>query len=472
MAIEKIIDHLPFLDGSGRRRFVAGGIILIGVAVQNSAIFQEIVKTQKLDIAVILGSPVIAGGAILLVYAIGSLAEMLGELSLVRAASGIFLALQFPGKIVTWEALPERHWFYGFLMVVIKILLFATVVPFMVLYLSAAGFIGYTKFTIDIRRRASAEAWVVYRSLPKAAKRGLHEPVGNDTDFAQKYIVDLFANEPDRKWARRLIIRAKDVAATITALQVVVLYTLLSSGFGLGNAGLIDSKSAQLTLEKEAVVAAADKLEMLNRNLQRVLFLDDIRSTVRSGGELYFRDFPSSRIAILQARQNELEKGLKRNDEEILALTVERREIDHSSQTKAKIKSRSKAVPEQGLLNMEKERRVTQIDERLVTLKKNRDRLKRRPDNKALLEAVSQGKVASGITKLQNEMSNYRDYLWEEQERQFLRNMLLVAAWLFFLPLYLGYFTTLRNAITAILEAVAVADNGAEPNDTAASDTT
>jgi hypothetical protein len=463
MSIDKLIDHLPFLDGAGRRRFVAGGIILIGVAVQNPDLFKDILGLEELDVADILGSPVIAGGAVLLVYAIGSLAEMLGELSLVRAASGIFLALQFPGQVVTWEAVPNRHWFYGFLIIIMKFLLYVTVVPFMVLYFAAAGFLGYTKFAIDIHRRASAKAWAVFEKLPDAAQRGLHQPVGNDTDFAQKYIVDLLTNEPDRKWARRLIIRAKDVAATITALQVVVLYTLLSFGIELGNTGQNEGKSAQLQIIAKDVTVAANNLQERHPTLQSVLFLDNIHRTVRRYDELAERDFPRYRISRLRSQQRVLKSDRERVEREIAQLN---KQLEESKRATATAAPRSPILQlQRGVKDADakkaKQIKEKQIEDRRRVLERRLAELKRRPDNADVLKLVSEDATAARITELQGAMINYRDYFTAEQERKLLTNLILTAAWLFFLPLYLGYFTTLRNAIAAILEMVAAADDSA-----------
>lgn len=470
MAIDKLIDHLPFFDGAGRRRFVAGGIILIGVAMQDPDMFRAVLGTEELDIKVILGSPVIAGGAVLLVYAIGSLAEMLGELSLVRAASGIFLALQFPGKIVTWDAVPNRHWFYGFLIIIMKLLLYVTVVPFMVLYFAAAGFVGYTRFAIDIHRRASDRAQAVFENLPDAAKRGLRQPVGNDSDFAQKHIVDLLTNEQDRKWARRLIFRAKDVAATITALQVVVLYTLLSFGIDMGDDGLNKGKSAQLQKIANEVTAAADALQAQDaytlqaqdKSLRRLFYLDNIRAKMSGYNELAERDFPQNRIAGFRFQQRALESNRKSTEREIARLD---KKLKKSKQTKAV--QRSPKFELQGLVEDAGAKEARQVEEKRIVdkqsmLRQRLARLKRQTDYKDVLILVSGDSAKDQINGLQDAMSNYRAYFTAEQKQKVLTNLLLTGAWIFFLPLYLGYFATLRNAIVAILEAIAAgADNSA-----------
>ncbi len=454
MSVEKIVEHLPFLDGSGRRRFVAGGIILIGVAAQNPDLFKAMLGMDELEIGDILGSPVIAGGAVLLVYAIGSLAEMLGELSLVRAASGIFLALQFPGKVVTPDSMPSQHWFYRILLFVLKALLFITVVPFMALYLAALGFVGITKFVIDIRQRVSQGAWTVFSKLPESAQRGLHEPVGNETDFAQKFIVDLLQTEPDRKWARRLIIRAKDVAATVTALQVVVLYTLVSLTFEVSGGDISIRESPQFQTDVKAVTEAVKSVRNQNNAFTAIFDLNGIMSAVNQRRELRSSQFPQYKLGRLNSLQRKLEADKKSVRRQLAELDKQTRKIPLEltqqltrNPVAQNLQATTKAVAE----------RAKKINAKKRSLEVRLAQLNRQTDYKKTLAAVSEPKPAAKIDALNAAMSGYRDYFFTEQERRFLTNLVLTSAWLFFLPLYLGYFTTLRNAIAAILEAIAAA---------------
>ena len=226
--MDKILDRLPYFDGSGRRRFVAGGIILIGIAVPNWDGLQTVLG--DVEIGDIVTSPTIAAGALLLVYAIGSLAEMFGELFLVRAASGIFWGLRVPIHVVKYKNKVLR--------VTIRTILVVFIGPILSFVFFLYGIIGRTRYTIDITTLLSQNARKLYEALPEKVARGLRMPVGDDTELALKFIIDELGSEADRKWARRLVVRAKDVAATITALQVVVLYMLLSgSGQFLGIGG-------------------------------------------------------------------------------------------------------------------------------------------------------------------------------------------------------------------------------------------
>ena len=180
--LDKILDRLPFFDGSGRRRFVAGGIIFIGLAGFN---WESLSGTLgSLEVKDIFASPMIAGGALLLVYAIGSIVDLFGELFLIRAASGIFWGLTAPNRAT---AMSERR-----LMKALKVgLAYCVAIPQAILGM-LLGLIGRTKYTIQLSGLLSQEAQSVYESLPEKVAEGLSEPVGDNSEVALKFITDSF----------------------------------------------------------------------------------------------------------------------------------------------------------------------------------------------------------------------------------------------------------------------------------------
>ena len=77
---EKLLELLPQSDGTARKRLVSGGIMLIGVALLVPQISELVVLGEnKLSLGDILTSltPVLI--VILVVYAAGSLVEMVGD---------------------------------------------------------------------------------------------------------------------------------------------------------------------------------------------------------------------------------------------------------------------------------------------------------------------------------------------------------------------------------------------------------
>lgn len=341
--MDKILDRLPIFDGSGRRRFVAGGIILIGITVPNWDTLQQ--ALGGLEVGDILTSPMIAAGAVLMVYAIGSLAEMFGELFLVRAASGIFWGLKFPFRTANFNNKVLR--------IIIRTILLFTIAPILAFFYALYGFIGRTVYATDIVSLLSQHAQERYNIMPDKVALGLRMPVGDDTEFALKFVIDELQSEVDRKWARRLILRAKDVAATITALQVVVLYMILVASGGV--------------------------------------FFDNTEVLERSRYEI----------------------------------------------------------------------KLTQIDKQLDNISRKLEK-EGISEEKDKISADEKKRLTESLDTLINERSitrdKYRDQIYSMRQKAAVQNLFLGIIWLPFLLLYLGFFTTLRNAVIAILEILAARD--------------
>ncbi|NQY11297.1 MAG: hypothetical protein HRT71_17500 [Flavobacteriales bacterium] len=88
--IDKFLDKLPYTDGTGRIKFIAGSVVLIGILYMYSEIVPaKIVALAELDLADFISSPSLIAGAILIVYAIGNLVEVFGEYFLIRATAGL-----------------------------------------------------------------------------------------------------------------------------------------------------------------------------------------------------------------------------------------------------------------------------------------------------------------------------------------------------------------------------------------------
>lgn len=447
MSIEKLAEHLPFMDGSGRRRFVAGGIILIGIAVQNSNTIKSLIDFQGFGLKEILGSPVLAGGVVLLIYAVGSLAEMLGELSLVRAASGIFNALKLPLRIATWDAVPARTWFYAFLIFIIRLSIFILIVPFVIIYNTLAGFIGVTTFSIDLKRSVSAKAAAVFESLPVAARQGLSEPVGNQADFAQKHIVDLLSTEQDRKWARRLLIRAKDVAATITALQVVVLYTLISYAITHGNDRGSNIPAIELAADQTAVIDAATDLGKEDIEIARLFRTARLIELAKARREISHSDMPERAIQSLRRREESRFARVRSYDRQIKELADDLTEFE---------KSLTNVGFQAPKLSDEQIKQRRESFKRRIQFATNRREVFKRPTASTnLLKKVDLKNQKAKIAQLTLTLRQYQHFFTKSERAKFLEGLFVGTAWLLFFPLYLGYFTTLRNAIISILEMAA-----------------
>jgi hypothetical protein len=75
-AIEKIAEKLPYSDGAARRRFIAGAMLALGVALPNWAVISK--QLGGLTILDLLKTPLLAATAGLLIYLGGTIVEMCG----------------------------------------------------------------------------------------------------------------------------------------------------------------------------------------------------------------------------------------------------------------------------------------------------------------------------------------------------------------------------------------------------------
>jgi hypothetical protein len=212
-SLDKILDRLPYSDGTGRRRFVSGGILLTGIIVVFLGDFK--IYLVGLEAKSLVGSPIILLAAVLILYALGNLTEMLGGLFLVRMASGVMWTLGFPHRASRKVSNRYARWLaYGGLIVW---------APFYMLWEMVRGLRGDTRFRLPLESDLTPGALKLIDSLPSKVRSGLYHPVSNDAEFSTKYMVDSFATETNRRWARRLLGQADDVLSITTAFILIAL---------------------------------------------------------------------------------------------------------------------------------------------------------------------------------------------------------------------------------------------------------
>ena len=186
--IDKILEKLPYSDGSLRRRFVSGGIVIVGALVISLILYSY--KEEPLFIAKIkqifestkptdiFTSPILLGIAVLSVYALGNLVEMFGEIFLVRAAAGMFWAMSFPIRN-PGEHDGQRSINNGIF--ILKI----CAVPFLIIFNVGKGLFGYTSYETEIRSSLTTKAKNYYdKKIKKESKvdAGIACPVGNHAE--------------------------------------------------------------------------------------------------------------------------------------------------------------------------------------------------------------------------------------------------------------------------------------------------
>ena len=383
------LERLPYTDGSGRRRFVAGGILLIGIAFFNwPSVRAAVGEVNATDI---IGIPVIAAGAVLVVYALGSIVEMLGEFFLIRAVSGVFWALGFPGRSMALRTSPLGKLSAG--------LLSAVAVFFLAVWNLLKGLLGRTNYAISLEPKLTPKARELYAKLPSKVVSGLSRPVGDDAEIALKHITELLP-ESDRKWARRLVNRAKDVSAITTALFLLAITAVGSGVVGPLSTG-VQASLLPFEQKKESIRRQVSDFGQGGTMAQYALFI--------SGG---FRD--SMRLLSLGAATG------------------------------------WHALFLAGLEEAETNLRETPYDG----------------------ESTDDLKALDDLWKELNSLRTAADELvaiadqWhaERPRREALAAIQTVAYTAPFLFLYIGFFTSLRNAVVSIIETVAMQESAATPS--------
>ncbi len=217
--LNMLVERLPYSDGGARRRFIAGGTLVIGITV----LFQDSIGAQfeGLNTKTIISSPVLAAGLLLIIYAIGSIVELFGEFFFIRAASGLFWAIKLP--YYRSKKLPQSY--------IMRIVAYF-VVPLSAPWFFIKGLFGVTDYEISLAGRLSPKAKEILENLPERIALGLTKPVGDESELALKYMVEMFEEEQDKKWARLLVRRTKDISATTTSLFLVLLLAVLTGSFG------------------------------------------------------------------------------------------------------------------------------------------------------------------------------------------------------------------------------------------------
>jgi hypothetical protein len=179
-SIDAILERLPYGDGALRRRFIAGGVILLGLAIG----FWPSIEAFKLTGPVaLLPASVLAAFTVMLAYALGTATETLQTVFLLPAAARvvprIFRALQTEPAFST-----EKDGDSSLL---------------------------------------SAPAAAILRSFPPSVLDGLRNPLGRNGELATHYLTTRMTAEEDRRWARKLMARTADLAVATTAGIIILL---------------------------------------------------------------------------------------------------------------------------------------------------------------------------------------------------------------------------------------------------------
>lgn len=231
----EILDKLPYSDGAVRRRIVAGGLFwFLAIAIYSFQysipIDTFVALTKNLGILLV---------ASLVVYATGSVIEMLGEYFFARIAAGLLQALRSldPNSMPVWR---PKHWpisyrargLWGIPEYVVNL---ALILPSCIT-LALMGLFGRSVYRL--------ENLDTTLQLPASVLEGLREPAGRYANVAFFYFTNVIPDEEKKKWSKSQLNRARDISIITTT---VLLTAPIAVGTLLGNPQMVEAETRALT---------------------------------------------------------------------------------------------------------------------------------------------------------------------------------------------------------------------------------
>ena len=209
---DSLFDKLPYADGSGRRRVVTGGLVLLTVLWINA----DILTILPTDLA----SPTIIAAAVFVAYTLGILVELLGD-ALAR---------------IVGYALHWRH--------------------------------QRKEFHFSIEDLSDQSLELVDSPL---IRDGLSYPTGRHSELAFQHLISRFKDGDNRTWARRQFSKTKDVLSVPTVIIVLCLVWFVSSELNQLAPPAQQTISDAVRSARDTLVARMTSVDERLDSLQRAL---------------------------------------------------------------------------------------------------------------------------------------------------------------------------------------------------------
>lgn len=224
-AAGKVLDHLPYADGSGRRRFATGAIAILGTGV--ILWLESGLPSSVVAFAPYASTTAFTAAAVLIVYAAGAIIEIFSEELLLRIAGPVLL---FAASFLRDRSERGSGPYPG------------------------AGPQGDDALDAVLEypavrrllRRLSAPACELVLRQPPYVIAGLSDVTGRAGEVSLKHIVDRFDDEQSRKWGRRLVARARDVGSISGALLLVATVAYASSMLREGDTPALSPEAMEI----------------------------------------------------------------------------------------------------------------------------------------------------------------------------------------------------------------------------------
>ncbi|MCS6319679.1 MAG: hypothetical protein H8K05_18300 [Nitrospira sp.] len=223
-SIDIIAERVPAFDGSLRRKFFVGVLVLLTFLVSTP----ETSNWIKFDpqSSQVWSLSLFTITFFLLVFAVGSAIELLGEVSLSRAIGGGFWGIRelFADEFAQKNQRKPSYFINRFRFYIYRLIC----LPVYFFKYFFKGAVGRSDYRLDITPflspLLSPRGVIKLDSLPQQIKDGICNPLGPKSDLAFHFLAESFTTKVDRHWARSLVNRCRDVLAICTATVVIILY--------------------------------------------------------------------------------------------------------------------------------------------------------------------------------------------------------------------------------------------------------
>jgi hypothetical protein len=209
MQFADLKDLLPSAEGSIRRRLLAGFVVMgAAIPVFWAGNLKEFLVASGLENATV------ALGALLVVYSVGLLSEIVGETVLLRAFGGAIWALEFPSRSIHAHT-PGARW-------ALRAAAYYLIVPAYAFWEGVRGLIGKSAYVADVQARLRTDdARRAFDRLPPYVRSGLTEPYGDGFDTAFQHLSATLA-EAHRGQIQKLHMRNLETLALVSALCIAL----------------------------------------------------------------------------------------------------------------------------------------------------------------------------------------------------------------------------------------------------------
>ena len=207
---ERIIEKIPYLDGGFRRRMTAGAIVVISVIF----IFGSDIGLTDL-LGKVITSPTFGILALLIIYAVGGLVEVLADLFVAHLI--VNLAWLFIASEDKYEKYPKWLRFPLRFLASYSGMIFLFVPGFI------RGLYGEPRYVWrNLEEKLHPTAKEYFGTLPDAVRDGLKEPFGNHSDLSWEYFCSNGSKE-EIDTIRKFKARNKDTLVIITSITILMI---------------------------------------------------------------------------------------------------------------------------------------------------------------------------------------------------------------------------------------------------------